>query len=164
MVGGIPSVLECVAKEMLQRGIRLNSVKEITVMSASLTEHAAKRITRAFNLTSFKNVYGSSEAAGPICVALRSATAYKTLGFPAPNTQLKVRSFKSSTWRHWLAGHIPSSWLKHSVYLVVTPAYQKAGFGRGIKMTLARLLKEGHGWASAVVTLDWHVNQLTRVP
>lgn len=90
LVAAIPSVLEGVAKEILRRGVTLDSIKEVIVLSAHLTKQAAQLITSAFKLTSFKNVYGSSEAAAAICVAVRGLTAYKTLGFPAPNTQLKV--------------------------------------------------------------------------
>ncbi|CAN7947504.1 unnamed protein product, partial [Ixodes pacificus] len=84
------TVIYKLATKMIQSGIRLPSVKNVLVVASRVTEKAAEMISSAFCLKSFRSMYGTTEYSNVISWLPRDTTEYKTIGFPAPNVQMKI--------------------------------------------------------------------------
>ncbi|EEC11463.1 AMP dependent CoA ligase, putative, partial [Ixodes scapularis] len=77
------------AANMLRSGIRLPSVKHVVVIAIRVTERAAETIMSAFDLKSFRSMYGTTEYANVISWLPRETMEYNTIGFPAPDVKIK---------------------------------------------------------------------------
>ncbi|XP_040062213.1 luciferin 4-monooxygenase-like [Ixodes scapularis] len=84
------TVIYKLARKMIQSGIRLPSVKNVLVVASRVTEKAAETILSAFCLKSFRSMYGTTEHSNVISWLPRDTTEHKTIGFPAPNVQMKI--------------------------------------------------------------------------
>ncbi|KAM7307020.1 hypothetical protein ISCGN_010656 [Ixodes scapularis] len=78
------------AANMLRSGIRLPSVKHVVVIAIRVTERAAETIMSAFDLKSFRSMYGTTEYANVISWLPRETMEYNTIGFPAPDVKIKI--------------------------------------------------------------------------
>ncbi|XP_042147441.1 4-coumarate--CoA ligase-like 2 [Ixodes scapularis] len=78
------------ATRMVQSGIRLPSVRNVVVIAVHVTEKAAETIFSAFCLKSFRSMYGATELSNVISWMPRDTMEHMTIGFPAPNVQMKV--------------------------------------------------------------------------
>ncbi|KAM7307600.1 4-coumarate--CoA ligase-like 2 [Ixodes scapularis] len=78
------------ATRMVQSGIRLPSVRNVVVIAVRVTEKAAETIFSAFCLKSFRSMYGATELSNVISWMPRDTMEHMTIGFPAPNVQMKV--------------------------------------------------------------------------
>ncbi|CAN8017658.1 unnamed protein product, partial [Ixodes persulcatus] len=78
------------ATHMIQSGIRLPSVRDVVVIAVRITEKAAETIFSAFCLKSCRSMYGTTELSNVISWMPRDTMEHKTIGFPAPDVQMKV--------------------------------------------------------------------------
>lgn len=78
------------AANMLRSRIRLPSIRHVVVIAIRVTERAAETILSAFDLKSFRSMYGTTEYANAISWLPRETMEYNTIGFPAPDVQIKV--------------------------------------------------------------------------
>ncbi|CAN7988604.1 unnamed protein product, partial [Ixodes hexagonus] len=78
------------ATSMIQSGIRLPTVRNIVVIAIRVTEKAADTILSVLCLKSFRSMYGTTEHSNVISWMPRDTIEYKTIGFPAPNVQMKI--------------------------------------------------------------------------
>lgn len=85
-----PTQLHYFTSEMRRTGVRLNSVRKINVGGTASSETLAKAVTTLFgDLRSLRNSYVQSESCCLICFAPHDEINLRSVGFPAPMTQLK---------------------------------------------------------------------------
>ncbi|XP_049524472.1 uncharacterized protein LOC119454469 [Dermacentor silvarum] len=85
-----PSVLYLVASALAATGTRVPSLKKVVSLGASLPKSTAVLVVSALKPVEFKNIYGLSEASGDVCCPPAGQLCFDSVGFPVPDTQVKI--------------------------------------------------------------------------
>ncbi|KAG0436405.1 hypothetical protein HPB47_017960 [Ixodes persulcatus] len=82
--------IHLLATHVVESGIRLSSVRNVVVIAVRVTEKAVETMFSAFCLKSFRSMYGTTELSNVISWMPRDTMEHKTIGFPAPDVQMKA--------------------------------------------------------------------------
>ncbi|XP_075724345.1 uncharacterized protein LOC119185685 isoform X2 [Rhipicephalus microplus] len=85
-----PSVLYLLASAVKASGTTLLSLKKVVSLGATMPKSTAGIVLSALKPKEFRNVYGLSEASGVVCCPPAGQSCFQSVGFPVPDTQLKV--------------------------------------------------------------------------
>ncbi|CAN7976286.1 unnamed protein product [Ixodes persulcatus] len=84
------TAIHLLATHVVESGIRLSSVRNVVVIAVRVTEKAVETMFSAFCLKSFRSMYGTTELSNVISWMPRDTMEHKTIGFPAPDVQMKA--------------------------------------------------------------------------
>ncbi|KAG0413455.1 hypothetical protein HPB47_009395 [Ixodes persulcatus] len=84
------TAIHLLATHVVESGIRLSSVRNVVVIAVRVTEKAVETMFSAFCLKSFRSMYGTTELSNVISWMPRDTMEHRTIGFPAPDVQMKV--------------------------------------------------------------------------
>ncbi|KAH7949159.1 hypothetical protein HPB49_005666 [Dermacentor silvarum] len=90
-----PSVLNLLASAVAATATRLPSLRTVVSLGASLPKSTAELVISAFKPAEFSNSYGLSEASGDVCFSPAGQLYFDSVGFPVPDTQVKIIDTKS---------------------------------------------------------------------
>ncbi|CAN7998494.1 unnamed protein product [Ixodes hexagonus] len=111
-----------ISDQMKQTGRRFPSVKKIIFTGGSLSRELADRLLRQFEPTSFRILYGLSEAVAPVTYTPANQICFDNIGFPGCNMQMKVIDKETG---------LPLGHLEHGELCVRTPSVIRGYFTKG---------------------------------